>query len=156
MKFNNKTVNLLIDRYGHYQYIVKLNKSLICECVNPSTKEPNIYCKKCLGTGYHISIIKTFGASREGREFESDRTQAFAVTPKIFYMKGFLDVHKDDILIDSESVYIIYSFQHHRGVQGHQAFTRCVCPDLKLNTAVFLKLFKEVLNEHLHNNKQKK
>ena len=71
-------------------------------------------------------------------------------------MKGFLDVHKDDILIDSESVYIIYSFQHHRGVQGHQAFTRCVCPDLKLNTAVFLKLFKEVLNDKLRNDRKEK
>ena len=88
--------------------------------------------------------------SREGREFESDRTQAFAVTPKIFYFKGFLDVHKDDILIDSEDVYIIYTFQHHRGVKGHQAFTRCVCPDLKLNKMNFLKMFKEVLNEYLH------
>ena len=151
MKLNHDTVNTLINRYGYYQYIVKLNKSLVCECVNPSTKEPNIYCKKCLGTGYHIKIVKVFGASREGREYESDRTQAFAVTPKIFYFKGFLNIGKDDILIDSENVYIIYSYQHHRGVKGHQAFTRCVCPDLKLNKMIFLKMFKEVLNDKLHN-----
>ena len=69
MKINHDTVNTLINRYGYYQYIVKLNKSLICECVNPSTKEPNLYCKKCLGTGYHIKIVKVFGASREGREY---------------------------------------------------------------------------------------
>ena len=153
MKINHDTVNTLINRYGYYQYIVKLNKSLICECVNPSTKEPNLYCKRCLGTGYHIKIVKVFGASREGREYESDRTQAFAVTPKIFYMKGFLNVGKDDLLIDSENVYIIYSYQHHRGVKGHQAFTRLVCPDLKLNKMTFLKMFKEILNEHLQGRK---
>jgi hypothetical protein len=151
MKLNHTTVNLLIDRYGYYQYIVKLNKSLLCECVNPSTKEADPYCKKCLGTGHHIKIIKVFGASREGREYESDRTQAFAVTPKIFYFKGNLNIGKDDILIDSENVYIIYSYQHHRGVKGHQAFTRCVCPDLKLNKMIFLKMFKEVLNDKLSN-----
>ena len=150
MRINKDTVNTLIDRYGYYQYIVKLNKSLKCECVNASTHEPDIFCKRCLGTGYHIKIIRVFGASREGREFESDRTQAFAVTPKVFYFKGFLDIHKDDILIDSEDVYIIYTFQHHRGVKGHQAFTRCICPDLKLNKMNFLKMFKEVLNEYLY------
>ena len=150
MKFNDKTVNLLINRYGHYSYIVKLNKAIVCECVNAATKEPNAYCKKCLGTGYQIKIVKVFGASREGREFESDRTQAFAVTPKIFYFKGFLDVHKDDILIDSEDLYIIYTYQHHRGCKGHQAFTRCICPDLKLNKSIFLKMFKELLNDKLH------
>ena len=42
MKLNKDTVNTLINRYGYYQYIVKLNKSLLCECVNPSTKEPNM------------------------------------------------------------------------------------------------------------------
>ena len=153
MKLNNDTVNTLIDRYGHYSYITKLNKALKCECVNPTTKEPNVYCKKCLGTGYHIKITKVFGASREGREFESDRTQAFAVTPKVFYFKGFLNVNKDDILIDSENVYIIYTLQHHRGVEGHQAFTRCICPDLKLNTSIILKMFKEILNDKVHGKK---
>ena len=150
MKYNNRVIDVLINRYGYYSYIVKLNKSLPCECVNAATKEPDCYCKKCLGTGYQIKIIKVFGASREGREFESDRTQAFAVTPKVFYFKGFLDIHKDDILIDSEDLYIIYTYQHHRGVNGHQAFTRCICPDLKLNKSIFLKMFKELLNDKLH------
>lgn len=155
MKKNNKNINSNIDRYGYYQYIVKLNKSLKCECVNASTHEADPYCKRCLGTGYHIKIIKVFGASREGREFESDRTQAFAVTPKIFYFKGLLDIHKDDLLIDSENAYIIYTFQHMRGVNGHQAFTKCICPDLKLNKMIFLKMFKEVLNEYLHGKTKK-
>ena len=51
MRINKDTVNTLIDRYGYHQYIVKLNKSLLCECVNPTTKEPNVHCKRCLGTG---------------------------------------------------------------------------------------------------------
>ena len=151
MKKNNKTVNSPIDRYGYYSYIIKLKKSLKCECVHAATKEADKYCKRCLGTGYHIQIIKVFGASREGKEFESDRTQAFATTPKVFYFKGFLDVGKDDILIDSENAYIIYTYQHMRGVQGHQAFTKCICPELKLNKTILLKLFKEVLHDKLHN-----
>ena len=149
MRKNDIVTNRLIDRYGYFAYWVKLNKSMKCECVNPSTKEPDRECKKCLGTGYYISIYKIFLASREGKEYESDRAQSFAVTPKVLYLDGFVDVGKDDLIIDSEGIYTIYTFQHIRGKQGHQAFTRCIAPDLKLNRSQFLKMFKELLNERL-------
>ena len=149
MRKNDQTVNRLIDRYGYYAYWIKLNKDMSCECVNPSTKEPNKVCKKCLGTGYYISIHKLFMASREGKEYESDRAQSFAVTPKIIYTKGFVDFGKDDLIVDSESIYTIYTFQHRRGKEGKQAYTKAIAPDLKLNKIQFLKLFKELMNERL-------
>ena len=155
MDKNLKTVNLLIDRYGYYAYLIRLNKSIRCECVNPSTKEPYDLCKKCLGTGYQIQISKIWMATREANDNESHIIQSFSVTPKVAYLKGLVDVHKDDLIVDSENVYMIFAFQHHRGCKGYQAFTRCICPDLKLNRMKFLKLFKEVLNEHLQNNKRK-
>lgn len=153
MRKNNKTVDRLIGRYGYFAYWVRLNKSMVCECVNPSTKEPDKECRSCLGTGYYITISKIFLASREGKEYESDRAQSFAVTPKVLYLYGFVDVGKDDLIIDSEGVYTIYTFQHIRGKEGHQAFTRCIAPDLKLNRSQFLKMFKEILNEHLQGRK---
>ena len=151
MDKNAIVVNRLIDRYGYYAYWVKLNKSMRCECVNPSTKEPDKECKHCLGTGYYITIRRLFLASREGKEYESDRAQSFAVTPKIIYTKGFVEFDKDDIIIDSESVYTVYTFQHIRGKEGNLSYTRVIAPDLKLNRAQFLKLFKELVNEHLPN-----
>lgn len=156
MRKNHKTTNRLIDRYGYYAYWVKLNKSMRCECINPSTKEPNKECRKCLGTGYYISIYKVWMASREGKEYESDRAQSFAVTPKVLYFKGFVDFSKDDLIIDSESVYTIYTYQYIRGKEGHFAYTKAMAPDLKLNRSQFLKMFKELLNEYLSNSKQGK
>ena len=44
-KKNDINVNRLIDRYGYYAYWVKLNKSMKCECINPSTKEPMLYVR---------------------------------------------------------------------------------------------------------------
>jgi hypothetical protein len=156
MRINIKNINCLIDRYGYYAYLIRLNKSIKCNCHNPITKDANPACKKCLGTGYKITISKVFLASREVNEQESNKIQGFSATPKIMYLKGYVDVNKDDIIVDSESVFTVLEKQHHRGVGGYQAFTRCVCPDMKLNKALFIKLFKEVLNEYLSNgNKQK-
>lgn len=156
MHINNKSVNTLINRYGYNAYMVKLNKSMRCECLNPSTKEPNKECRHCLGTGYYIKISTVFMATREGKAYEADRAQSFAVNPKIVYLKGFVNANKDDIIVDSENVYSVYTVQHHRGSKGEQMITRCVCPDLKLNKVQFLKLFKELLNEHLQNSKRNK
>lgn len=153
MDKNKKIVNRLIDRYGYYAYWVNLNKSMKCECVNPSTKEPYRDCKKCLGTGYFISVHKVFMASREGKEYESDRVESFAVTPKVIYMKGFVEVGKDDIIIDSEGIYTVYTYQHIRGKQGIQSYTKVLAPDLKLNKTHFLKLFKELINGKLPSGK---
>ena len=58
MRINKTTVKTLIDRYGYYAYLIRLNKAIKCECVNPSTKESNPKCKKCLGTGYQIRVSK--------------------------------------------------------------------------------------------------
>ena len=156
MDKNTKNINCLIDRYGYYAYLIRLNKSIKCNCADPVTKDTDATCKKCLGTGYKITISRVFLASREVNEQESNKIQGFSATPKIMYLKGYVEVDKDDIIVDTEGPFTVLEKQHHRGVNGHQAFTRCVCPDMKLNRATFIKLFKEVLNEFLSNsNKQK-
>lgn len=149
MRKNIKNVSTLIDRYGYYAYLIRLNKSIKCNCMNPVTKDADCKCKKCLGTGYKIHISKVFLASREVNEQESNKIQGFSATPKIMYMKGYVEVHKDDIIVDTENAFTVLETQHHRGTSGYQAFTRCVCPDMKLNKSLFIKLFKEVLNDYL-------
>lgn len=156
MRKNIKNVNCLIDRYGYYAYLIRLNKSIKCNCHNPITKDADPACKKCLGTGFKITISRVFLASREVNEQESNKIQGFSATPKIMYLKGYVEVNKDDIIVDSENAFTVLERQHHRGTHGYQAFTRCVSFDMKLNKALFIKMFKEVLNEYLSNHDNQK
>ena len=153
---NYKTVELLINRYGYYFYIVKCVPGTQCKCVNHTTKAPDPTCKKCLGTGRKIKIQRVFGTIREIKERESDAsTFTVSSTPKIIYLKGNHIIHKDDLVIDSEDVYHVLACQHHRGERGEFAFTRLVCPYVKSNIKHLLVNFKELLREHKLRKKKK-
>lgn len=145
---NEKTVRLLLDRYGYYFYVIKRIPNTVCTCVDTATKDPDLSCKKCLGLGTRVKIKKVFGVIRESRERETSVAQNISATPKIVYIDGLEYVNKDDVIIDSENVYNVLYTQYHRGGKGSQQFTRLVCPNRKSSTAKLAKVFKEVLYEH--------
>lgn len=145
---NERTVKLLLDRYGYYFYVIKRFPAAKCSCVDPTTKDANSKCKKCLGLGTQIKIYKVFGVIREAKEREISIAQSISVSPKIVYIKGIFYANKDDVIIDSENVYHILNFQYHRGENGDFQFTRFICPNTKSNAAPLIRNFKELLYEH--------
>lgn len=138
----------VIDAWDYPFWIVKKVSQIQCKCVDPTTKQPKLNCKQCLGLGCKIKIYQAKGASRESREFEALRAEFPTVTPKIFYVKTKLFIEKQDLIIDEEGVYTVYVAQFHRGLNGKYKFTRCVCPNQKLGKQQVLKNFKELLNEY--------
>lgn len=138
----------VIDAWDYTFWVVKQISHMQCTCVDPTTKQARLDCKKCLGLGCKIKIYKARGASRESNEFESLRAEFPTVTPKIFYIKSKLFIEKQDLIIDEEGVYNVYASQFHRGLNGEYKFTRCVCPNQKLGKYQLLKNFKELLNEY--------
>ncbi len=152
---NNRTVSRLIDRYGYYFYIVKCVPSTECTCVNHTTHTPDIKCKRCLGTGHKIKIVKVFGTIREQKEKETEADTSVNSTHKITYLKGMHRINKDDLIIDNEDVYRVLACQHHKGEKGEFAFTRLVCPYVKGNVSYIIRNFKELLYEHNLRKKRK-
>ena len=138
----------VIDSWDYSFWIVKQITQVKCKCVDPTTKQPKLDCKHCLGLGYKIKIFKVKGASRESKEFEALRAEFPTVTPKIFYIKSKMFIEKQDLIIDEEGVYNVYATQFHRGLNGEFKFTRCVCPNQKFSKDSVLKNFKELLREH--------
>lgn len=138
----------VIDSWDYKFWIVKQINQMQCKCVDPTTKQPKLDCKHCLGLGCKIKIYQARGASRESKEFEALRAEFPTVTPKIFYIKSKIFIEKQDLIIDEEGVYNIYASQFHRGLNGEYKFTRCVCPNQKLGRDYILKNFKELLHEY--------
>lgn len=136
-----------IKRYDYQFWIVKKIDNIKCKCLDPVTKDADKDCKYCLGLGRKIKIYRARGASRESKEFETIKSDNTSVTPKIFYVKSKIYINKGDIIVDKEGAYQVYARQYHRGEHGEFTFTRAVCPNLKHNRNVFLKNFREKLNE---------
>lgn len=146
--FNKSFAQEVIDNWDYKFWIVKNISQIECKCIDKTSKEPDPSCKLCLGLGCKIKIFRVTGASREAREFESLRAEFPTVTPKIFYIKRKLFIEKQDLVIDEENMYNIYATQFHRGLDGEFKFTRLVCPTQKMNNALILKNFKEIINEY--------
>ena len=142
---NSKTVEKLINRYGYYFYLINCNAAIKCTCLDPITKDPNLKCKKCLGLGYKIKIRKVFGAIRETKEREVSIAQTISITPKIVYIKGLVHSSKDDLVIDNESIYRVFTRQYHKGEHGEFGFTRLTCPTEKSNHSTFIRNFRRLM-----------
>lgn len=151
----SKIAKTLIDKYGYYFYIVKRIPNIKCQCVNPTTTSPDPKCKRCLGTGNKIIIEKVYGSIREPKDRESGASGRMTVTFKVIYLRGKVRVSKDDIVIDDENIYRIFTSQFHKGEAGEFAFTRLTCPYTKESSAHIIRNFKELLDEYkLRKNKQ--
>lgn len=148
MGFTESFAQEVIDNWDYRFWVVKQVPNTKCKCVYNTTKQPDLNCPLCLGTGTKIKIFKVTGASRETKEFEALRAEFPTVTPKIFYIKSKLFIDYQDLIIDEESVYTVYATQFHRGLNGEFKFTRCVCPTVKFNRLGILKNFRKLLNEH--------
>lgn len=153
-EINNNTITKLLDRYGYIFYVIKRVPNIKCTCVSPLSKEADSNCKKCLGTGSKIKIHKVYGISREIKNTETLRSaESATVTPKVYYIKGYININKDDIVVDSENIFKVFSYQYHRGEHGACIFTRLTCPTQKIDKPKLIKNFKELLNEYNIRNK---
>lgn len=138
----------VIDSWSYKFWVVKKINSMPCKCIDPTSKQPNSKCKLCLGLGCKIKIYRATGTSRESKEFEALRAEFPTVTPKVFYIKSKVFIEKQDLIIDDECLYTVYTTQFHRGLNGEFKYTRCICPSQKFNRDITLKNFKELLNEY--------
>lgn len=143
---NARTVELLLNRYGYYFYVIKRFQNVKCTCLDPVTKDADSNCMKCLGTGTKIKIHKVFGCLREEKEREISIAQNLSSSPKIAYIKGIRRYEKDDIIVDDENVYHMAALQWHKGEHGEFAFTRAICPFTKGSDANFIRNFYKIIN----------
>lgn len=152
MKFNSFSKNIWasIERFKQPVWIVKKIPNTSCACVDHATKQASNSCKKCLGLGSKIKIYKTEAVVREGKEQESifsDTT--LSSTPKMVYFKfGTALIEKDDYMVDKESIFSVFAKQYLKGENGQTNTIKCICPELKMDSKIILKNFKEVLSKN--------
>lgn len=145
---NSETVKKLLNRYGYYFYVVKCFNNVKCTCLDPTSKDADPNCPKCLGMGTKIKIYKVFGCLRETNEREISIAQNMSSSPKVAYIKGIKRYEKDDIIVDDENVYHMAALQWHRGEKGEFEFTRAICPFTKGGDASFIRNFYKLINGH--------
>ena len=91
----------IIRMHSYYCYIINRVRSIRCTCVAHETKQADVNCPLCLGTGNKIKIYKIFCAAQDTKLPTTFRSDDFIVA-RDYYVPKKYRVNDEDIIIDSQ------------------------------------------------------
>ena len=136
----------IIKMHSYYCYLINRVRSIICPCVVHETKQADVNCPLCLGTGNKIKIYKIFCAAQDTKLPTTFRSDNFIVA-RDYYMPSKYRVNDDDLIIDNNEVYIIYEVQEKISLEGTIPYNKISAGEKKFDSKIFLKNFYNIINK---------
>jgi hypothetical protein len=146
--FNQKLLSA-IEKCSSNFFIVKQNKNIQCSCVNHSTKQPFAACKKCLGTGYKVTIKKIRGACHEEMKGGAHLSARGSRITRTYYLKADYEIAENNYLIDHNEIYYVYRVAMERGLDGTISHKRVTAVLRQEDHDKILNNFLEIINKTL-------
>lgn len=145
--FNDGIMNM-IEKYSYDAFMVNQNTNVKCICINPSTKEPDPNCKKCLGTGRKIKIKKVRLSSDNTDVAGSKqmiRESVDILITQVYYLPAKYKFSKDDIIVDGDDAYIVYQSSTGQSDHGEVIYNKIMAVDKKYDQTKFMDNFNEIV-----------
>lgn len=144
-KFNNSICDI-IDMHSYDIYVINRYNDIKCTCITHETAQADPKCKRCLGTGRKIRIIKTKGASQDTKLPPTFRSDNFIVARNFFIKTSNAFVKENDLIVDKENVYVAYENQEMTSLEGSLPYVKISTGKKKFDSKIFLKNFREIIN----------
>lgn len=136
----------IIRMHSYYCYIINRVRSIRCTCVAHETKQADVNCPLCLGTGNKIKIYKIFCAAQDTKLPTTFRSDDFIVA-RDYYVPKKYRVNDEDIIIDNDKVYIVYEIQQKISLEGTIPYNKVSAGKKKFDSKIFLKNFYNIINK---------
>lgn len=144
--FHDK-IRKTIEACSYPFYVVKPNHDIACTCTCHSTKEPDPKCKKCLGTGYKITIKIIKGASDEEVKGGASLNVKSTRILKNYYILAKYPMKEDDYIVDDGVVYYVYRNTMCRGLLGEKTHQELIAAKVTNNQTDIINNFNEIINK---------
>lgn len=138
-----------IDECSYKFYVVKPNKSIKCICTNHTTKQANVECKKCLGTGYKIVIKRYYGASNDKMKGGASIGTKTSQIIKTYFLKCEYKIAEDDLIVDDNELYYAFRVEDMKGLKGVKTHQEVMAVKRKNDHDIALQNFKDILNRKI-------
>ena len=136
-----------IDKFSYPVWFVIRDENVLCPCINPTTKQPDPACPKCLGTGRKIKIRRMMAAHQNNRI--SLRGEGLGATEiniiGVYYTKNDTNSAEEDIIVDGNNVDIIQHAYAERTDHSTPVYFKYETVPKKANVKLFLSLFDNIL-----------
>lgn len=146
--FNQKLLKTIEECAANF-LVVKQNTNIKCSCVNHSTRQPDPLCKKCLGTGYKVSIKKMRGACHEEMKGGTHLSARGSRITRTYFMDPQYDIQENNYIVDRNEIHYVYRVNTERGLDGVYTHKKVMAVMLQENHDKILKNIMEVLNKKL-------
>jgi hypothetical protein len=113
-----KKIVAMIEECSANYFLVKKDERVRCDCVDHTTRQPFAGCKKCLGTGYKVSIKKIRGACFEEMKGGATLSSKTSRIIRTYYTTVDVQLSENDFIIDQGEVYYVYRIATLRGLDG--------------------------------------
>ena len=158
MSFEDNYHNLLkkvIEECSYDFYVVHPDQNTVCSCFNSATKQADSNCKKCLGTGYKISIRKAHGASYD--EVKGGQTLMIQKSPVVknyFVDKAKFKLYEGDYIFDNDEIYYVFRIKNAKGLQGFPTHQEVMCSRKNNDRSVIYTNFNKILDHYYKTHKR--
>lgn len=141
----NKGILNMIEVHSYDFYVVIRNLDIQCTCVTHATKQPDVKCHKCLGTGYKITIKKVRGAAQDTQLPSTFRGDKFLVA-RNYYLPNVEDLKEDDLIVDNGFVYVVFEYQQMLGIKGTIPYRKITSTKGKFDKKIFFSNFNKIIS----------
>jgi hypothetical protein len=147
-------IRSVIKKFSYPVWFVLRDQNTNCTCVDFTTKQPDPKCKRCLGTGKKIKLVRVNAAHQN--EDISMRGDGLGYGEKVvagnYYTLTEVDASPEDIIVDGSDVDVLQHIYSERTNSTNPIYYKHSTAPMKSNTMTFLKNFKEVLKNAGYSN----
>lgn len=143
-RFNEMIESVIKELQGSI-YIVNVDHSMKCTCIQKGTGEPQKNCPKCLGTGHKIKIRDAKAVCQESSVVTTIRDTTKMVIARNYYMLASYKAERDDLIVDRNEVYLINEVKHYKSKYNKLIYRQCLAVLKKYDSNDFMKNFNKIV-----------
>lgn len=137
----------IIETGAYYVYFINRNKQIKCSCISHETKQANLYCPKCLGTGNKIKIYKAKVAAQDTKLPPTFRGDTFIVA-RNYYVPSKYVISEEDLIVDKNEVYICFEIQNLLSLKGTIPYSKVNASKKRFDSDKFFKNFYKIIKNN--------
>ena len=146
-RFHNN-IEKTINQCSYPIYAVLQYPHINCTCFVHATKQPDVTCKKCLGTGHKIRIKKIEAAVNESVKGGTALGVQSSYTVKRYFINSAYKVSENDLLIEEDTVYYVHRTERMRALKGYDTHVEVTGVKRKAGHDTILKNFNDIIKQH--------
>ena len=137
----------VVRKFSYPVWFVIRDEAVDCPCMEFSTKQGHPGCRKCLGTGKRVRLVRENAAHQ--MDDISQRGDGLGYSEKAvtgeYYSLRPVEAQPGDIIVDGDDIDMIQQAYSERTNQNDPVYYRFSTTPMKANRKLFMESFKEIL-----------